>query len=98
MNLITIPLCKIGISEEVSTSLITGIIELTNGVNLSSQLYETLPLLSILLSSFLLGFGGISVLLQVYSIIAKQNISIKPYLYGKLLHGFFSVIFTFILI
>lgn len=92
------PLYKLGISEEISTSLITGTIELTNGINLSSELYETLPLLSILISSFLLGFGGISVLLQVYSIIAKENISIKPYLYGKLLHGFFSIIFTFILI
>lgn len=55
-------------------------------------------MISILLTSFLLGFGGISVLLQVYSIIVKQNISIKPYFYGKLLQGLFSVLFTFILI
>ena len=86
------------IPSDVSSVLFTGIIELTNGVNLSSILYENYHLLSILLASFLLGFGGFSVLFQVYSIISKENISIKPYILGKLLHGIFSVIFTFILI
>ena len=46
----------------------------------------------------MLGFGGISVLLQVYSIIMKSNISIKPYFYGKLLQGVLSFIITSILI
>lgn len=87
-----------GIPTNISTSLITGTLELTNGVNLSSSLYDIYPLFSILLTSFLLGFGGISVLLQVYSIISKENISIKPYFYGKLLQGIFSTFFTFILL
>ena len=87
-----------GVPKEISTAFITGFIELTNGVNLSSSLYENYHLLSILLTSFLLGFGGISVLLQVYSIISKEEISIKPYIIGKLLQGIFSVIFTFILL
>ena len=86
------------IPQEISTAFITGFIELTNGVNLASELYENYHLISILLTSFLLGFGGISVLLQVYSIISKENISIKPYIIGKLLQGIFSVIFTFILL
>lgn len=98
LNIITSVLSQVGIKENISTSIITGVIELTNGVNLSSMLYQTLPLLSILITSFLLGFGGISVLLQVYSIISKEGISIKPYLYGKLLQGIFASIFTFILI
>ena len=83
---------KFGIAKSISLSIITGIIELTNGVNLSCGLYTTFPLFSILLTSFLLGIGGLSVLLQVYSIISKQNISIKPYIYGKLLQGLFSSI------
>ena len=86
-----------GIPKDISISTITGIIELTNGVTLVSNLYSINPLVSILIVSFLLGFGGFSVLLQVYSIIAKENISIKPYFYGKLLHGLFSVIITYIL-
>ncbi len=85
-----------GISQNISLALITGIIELTNGVNIAAILPDVYHNTSILLTSFLLGFGGISVLLQVYSIIAKENISIKPYFYGKTLQGIFSFIFTFI--
>lgn len=91
-------LSNFSIPEEISLSAFSGIIELTNGVNLTANLSASYYTLSILLTSFLLGFGGFSVLLQVYSIIVKENISIKPYFYGKLLQGLFSVIFTFILI
>ncbi|MBQ7410254.1 MAG: sporulation integral membrane protein YlbJ [Clostridia bacterium] len=98
INLISSFFYFFGIPQEISSALFTGIIELTNGVNLTANLYKNYNLLSILLTSFLLGFGGISVLLQVYSIISKENISIKPYFYGKLLQGIFSVVFTFILL
>ncbi|MBR3614441.1 MAG: sporulation integral membrane protein YlbJ [Clostridia bacterium] len=91
LNLFNIPI-------EVSSALFTGIVELTNGVAASSGLYENYHLISILLTSFLLGFGGLSVLLQIYSIISKESISIKPYIIGKFLQGIFSVIFTFILL
>lgn len=98
INIFTLFLDNFGIPKEISLSLITGIIELTNGVNLSSNIFNIYPILSLLITSFLLGFGGFSVLLQVYSIISKENISIKPYLIGKILHGFFSIITTFILL
>lgn len=98
LDIINIFLYQFGISKEISSAIFTGIIEVTNGVNLSSSIYTSLPTLSILLTSFLLGFGGISVLLQVYSIISKENISVKPYLLGKLLQGFLSILFTFILL
>ena len=91
LNLFKIP-------TEISSALFTGIIELTNGIAASSNLYENYHLLSILLTSFLLGFGGISILFQIYSIISKENISIKPYIIGKFLQGIFSVLITFILI
>lgn len=97
-DILNILLYKFGIPEEVSSAIFTGIIEVTNGINLSSNIYSSLPTFSILLTSFLLGFGGISVLLQVYSIISKENISIKPYFLGKLLQGFLSTVFTFILL
>lgn len=87
-----------GIPQEISLAFFTGIIELTNGVNLTTSLYRNYNLVSILLTSFLLGFGGFSVLLQVYSIITKENISIKPYIIGKFLQGIFSIIITFILL
>ena len=54
--------------------------------------------LNICIISFLIGFGGLSVLFQVYSIIAKENISIKPYFYGKFLQGIISFFLTLFLI
>lgn len=87
-----------GINPQILNSLLFGFLELTNGVNLTSKYYYDFPSISILLTSFILGFGGISVLLQVYSIIAKENISIKPYFYGKVLQGIISALFTFLLL
>ena len=80
------------------TSFISGILELTNGVmSISTILCKNISI-NIILTSFLLGFAGISILLQVYSIIAKSDISIKPYIVGKLLHGLFAALYTFLFI
>lgn len=91
-------LANFGIPYDILLSILTGIIELTNGVQVASTCYTSMPLPCILTCSFLLGFGGLSVLLQVFSIISKSKISIKPYLYGKILHGFLAVILTWIFI
>lgn len=91
-------LTNIGIPHNIALSILSGIIELTNGLQTASLCYTSLPTSCILTCSFLLGFGGISVLLQVFSIISKSGISIKPYFYGKILHALFSVILTFILL
>lgn len=87
-----------GISETIIQSFFTGIIELTNGIkNLSIVGIKKLNQI-IILSAFLIGFGGFSVVLQVYSIISKTDLSIKPYIVGKILHGFISAFYTIILI
>lgn len=80
------------------TSFISGILELTNGVMSISTIPCKNISINIILTSFLLGFAGISILLQVYSIIAKSNISIKPYIVGKLLHSLFAALYTFLFI
>lgn len=80
------------------TSFISGFLELTNGVMSISTIPCKNISINIILTSFLLGFAGISILLQVYSIIAKSNISIKPYIVGKLLHGLFAALYTFLFI
>jgi sporulation integral membrane protein YlbJ len=86
----------LNIPGNLTTSVISGIIELTNGVKNMSLL--PVSKLNLCLTSFLLGFGGISVVLQVWSIIAKSNISIKPYVIGKLLQGVLSFIICYIVI
>ena len=60
--------------------------------NISNKKIST----NLIFTAFLLGFGGISVLLQVFSITSKSDLSIKPYVYGKLLHGVLAAFYTYI--
>ena len=81
-----------------SSGFISGIIELTNGVKQISIIPCKSISTNIIVSAFLLGFGGFSILLQVLSITSKTDISIKPYIIGKLLHGIFAALYTYIFI
>lgn len=84
------------IPSEFATGFISGIIELTNGLNIICTIPEKKISINIIIASFLLGFGGISVLLQVWSVISKTDLSIKPYIIGKILHACFSAFYTFL--
>ena len=85
---------KIGFNGEMLIGILKGIIELTNGAKAISLLGTTV--INVCVLAFLIGFGGLSVLFQVYSIISKENISIKPYIYGKLLQGVLAFFYTLI--
>lgn len=88
----------LSIPYDFSRALISGVIELTNGVNIASSIHTKAISNNIILCAFLLGFGGFSVLLQVLSIISKFGLSIKTYFLGKLLQGLFAAIYTLIFI
>ena len=93
------PLLKLfGISTEFSLPLISGLIELTNGVFAVSKIPSKLLSTNIILSAFLLGFGGISVMLQVLSITSKAGLSIKKYAFWKLVQGILAGFYTYILL
>lgn len=78
--------------------ILTGILEITNGINSISSIVCKKISWNIIFTAFLLGFGGISVLLQVWSITAKTDLSIRPYVYGKILHGLLAAFYTYIFI
>lgn len=78
--------------------LLIGFLEITNGINVISNIHIKCLSINIIFTAFLLGFGGISVLLQVLSIVSKTDLSIKPYIYGKLLHGLIAAFYTYIFI
>lgn len=82
------------ISSDFCKPLLSGMIELTNGVSLMAGIPIKNISINIILSAFLLGFGGFSVLLQVFSIISKNKLSIKKYAYGKLLQGILAALYT----
>ena len=86
------------IPAELSKPIITGILEITNGINGIASIHLRAISINVIITSFLLGFGGISVMLQVLSIIAKTDLSPKPYILGKLLHGIIAAFYTYIFI
>ena len=88
----------ININTSFCVPLISGFIEITNGIASISSIACKKLSINIILTSFLLGFGGISVLLQVLSITSKTDLSIKPYILGKLLHGILASFYTYIFI
>lgn len=76
--------------------VLSGIIELTNGVNQVSSIPVKELSQNVILCAFLLGFGGFSVLFQVYSMLMKTDLSMKKYFFGKLLQGLLSAVCTYI--
>lgn len=88
----------LNINTSFITPLISGLIEITAGIGFISNIHSTILSINVIFTAFLLGFGGISILLQVWSIISNSDISIKPYIIGKLLQGIFASIYTVIII
>lgn len=83
------------ISPKFIAPLFTGLFEITNGIFSIASIHIKAISINIILSSFLLGLGGICILFQVLSIVSKSDLSIKPYIYGKILHGIFAALYTF---
>lgn len=102
LYLIKLPLVPIFNMLNINTNfiipLLSGILELTNGITLVTSIACKNLVINIVLCAFLLGFGGISIMLQVLSIISKSDISIKPYILGKLLQGILASFYTFLII
>ena len=86
------------IPSSFSSPVLTGIIEVTNGIAQIASIKIKAISINIIITSFLLGFGGISVLLQVLNVISKTDLSIKPYIIGKILHANIAAFYTFIFI
>ena len=66
--------------------ILNGILEMTGGISTISSLNISLKLKSILIG-MILSFGGLSVHMQVKSIISDTNIKYQPYLIARLLHS-----------
>ena len=75
--------------------IFTGFFEITNGISTISNIACKKLSINIIITAFLLGFGGISVLLQVLSITSKSDLSIKPYIYGKVLQGILAALYVY---
>lgn len=67
-----------------------GCLELAGGISMLSEIPNQAVLFC--LSSFLLGFGGLCVTFQTFSILDETDLSGKYYLSAKFLHGLLSVL------
>ncbi|WP_183030193.1 MULTISPECIES: sporulation integral membrane protein YlbJ [Clostridia] len=81
------------ISKDFGLPLLSGLFEITIGVQSISVVQDTL-LIQAVLVSFILGFNGFSVQAQVASILAKTDIRFAPYFFARILHGVFASILT----
>lgn len=82
---------------ELALPIISGMFEITQGAQMTSEINIDTMLPKAMVISFILGFNGFSVQAQVSSIIAKTDIRFTPYFISRLLHGFFASLLTILL-
>lgn len=86
----------LNINQSSLEGLFFGLFEMTNGCSLiTSASIDTMYKICIL--SFLLGFSGLSIICQTYSLIYKSKISLMKYTKKKFIQGIICSILTMIL-
>lgn len=82
--------------KDIARGVMYGMIEMTNGIfDMSGGRLSTVLVCS---TSFVLGFGGLSVILQVCGIISECGLSGVLFAVAKLFQGVFSFIITYIIL
>lgn len=89
-------LSPLGINYNIASAITSGIIEISKGCFMMSQLNLSLPLIGTI-ASFLIGFGGISIIFQSITFLSKCKINYKFYVLQKFTHALISAVFTFLL-
>lgn len=86
-----------GLSNTLLIPVFQGLVELTNGINYIVAC-KSVYIYIVSACAFLLGFGGLSIYMQMHSVIIDTDLSTKKYLICKLFHGILAAVFTFLLI
>lgn len=82
--------------KNIAKGILFGMLEMTNGISFLSGVRITSALLCAV--SFVAGFGGLSVILQVSGIISRYGLSTSVFVFAKLLQGIVSAIFTWLML
>jgi len=85
------------IPDDIVVPFITGIFEITMGVERISNLSDIPLVIQIALISFMLGFNGLSIQAQVASILAKTDIRFLPYFFARIMHASIASIVSILL-
>ena len=95
-DLLSVLLSPTGINNSIISAVLSGFFEITTGTSLVSGIKEVSLAQQLTATSLIIGWAGLSVHSQVLGIVSKTDISIKPYLFGKMLQGIFAAIYTWI--
>lgn len=74
-----------------------GLFEFSSGNIFMANSPYPIPV-KLVLSSVITGFAGLSVHMQVLAAVAGEQLSMKPYIMGKIMHGLFSGALTGVLV
>lgn len=77
-------------NSDIANGTLIGIIEITNGINILSK---NLSVISVMLTSMIISFSGLSITAQTVSMISKSDIDLKIYILSKILHSVISLIY-----
>ena len=83
--------------SNVSNAVLSGILELTQGIKYASILPLNMKIKGTLITLFL-SFGGISVHMQIISIISDTKIKYLPFLKARIIHSLISSLIAYLLI
>lgn len=86
----------INCNSSIINAVMSGIIEFTNGLSKLSSIHLKRISINIILSAFIIGFGGLSVTLQVLSIVSHYDLSIKKYIISKIFQALIASFYTFL--
>lgn len=87
----------LGVNSEISTGVINGIFEITNGCKTLSAINASINTKTIL-CSFVIGFGGLAVAFQGLNFLESFKISKKFFFVQKITHALISTTITAILV
>jgi nucleoside recognition membrane protein YjiH len=83
----------LGMNDKTIEGILSGLFEVTTGSRLLAAA-EIPPCLKLPALSFIIGWAGLSVHLQVTSIISGTGVRMLPYLLAKFLHGVIAAFYT----
>ncbi len=90
-------LSLVGVPYSVSAALVSGALELTGGVA-DMAVAEVTIQWKCVLTALLLGFSGLSIVMQVYGITLGRGIDIKKYIVCKAIQGVLAALMCWVLL
>lgn len=89
-------LAAVGIDTVTVPGMVNGLLEMTTGAQAISQTPAS-PLQKVTMISAVISFGGLCVLGQVAAVLQGTDISLRPYIVGRILQAVFSATLTVLL-